>query len=176
MSAFDVLHGIPGIDAGALKPLQRILLITDGTLTEILEANFLERIELVKLSQRRVSAVDSQARLAATAEESLLERRILLRGSTSGKTHVYAESIIAIDRLSAGFRDELLHSDVSLGRLWQKHRLETYKEPAAVSCRPAAALAVHFACPEDLLLLSRSYCVICDGRPTMHVLEYFQAR
>jgi chorismate-pyruvate lyase len=176
MSAFDILTGIPGIDPRTLAPLQRILLITDGTLTEILEANLLERIELVKLSEDMIGAADVQLGLAGSAQDSLLQRRILLRGTSSGKAHVYAESFIALDRLSAAFRDELLHSDVSLGRLWQKHRLETYKELAAVSCRPAGALAVHFACPEETLLLSRSYTVICERRPIMHISEYFPAR
>ncbi|HEX4080064.1 MAG TPA: chorismate pyruvate-lyase family protein [Rhizomicrobium sp.] len=176
MSALDVLDGIPGIEARTIDPLQRILLITDGTLTEMLEANFLERIELVKLSQRMVEARTSQARLVASPRESLLERRILLRGSPSGKTYVYAESIIAVERLSAAFRDELLHSDVSLGRLWQKHRLETYKQLATVSCSPAGALAIHFGCAENSPLLSRSYHVFCDGRPTMLISEYFPAQ
>ena len=51
-SALGILENLAGVDAAKLSPLQRTLLITDGTLTEILEAHFLEPIELRKLSQQ----------------------------------------------------------------------------------------------------------------------------
>ena len=51
MSAIDILARLNGFDVKSLDPLQRVLLVTDGTLTEILEANFFERIRLVKVSR-----------------------------------------------------------------------------------------------------------------------------
>ena len=103
MSALDILEKLEGIDAGSLDPLQRILLITDGTLTEILEANFLERIRLVKLSQQVTTPNSSHTSLAPRDNENLLERKILLRGASSGRNYVYAESVIALNGLPLRF-------------------------------------------------------------------------
>ena len=47
-----------------------------------------------------------------------------LRGSRSGTNHVYAESLIAADRLGPAFRRGLVESDVPLGRLWIEQKLE----------------------------------------------------
>ena len=56
MPALSVLEKLGGIKASSLTQLQRVLIITDGTLSEILEAAFLERIRLVKISQEVVSS------------------------------------------------------------------------------------------------------------------------
>src|SRR5271157_4811139 len=83
MSAIDVLASLNGFDVNWLEPLQRVLLVTDGTLTEILEANFFERIRLVKISQNVISATASHGLLDPNPGEVLIERKILLQGEGS---------------------------------------------------------------------------------------------
>jgi chorismate-pyruvate lyase len=58
VSALDILEKT-GVEPGALTQLQRILVVTDGTLSDILEAAALERIRLVKLSQETVPSTRS---------------------------------------------------------------------------------------------------------------------
>jgi chorismate-pyruvate lyase len=173
MSSLDILGALEGIDPGTIDPLPRILLITDGTLTEILEAAFLERIRLVKIDQRVVSADESHASLTPDPSEKLLARKILLQGETSGRNYAYAESVIAFERLNPAFRDELLNSDIPLGRLWLTHKLETYKELREVRCSPANDLHRYFECAETALLLCRTYFVFSAGRVVMVVTEHF---
>ena len=108
MSAIDILARLNGFDVNSLDPLQRVLLVTDGTLTEILEANFFERIRLVKVSQRVIAATASHTLLDPNPGEVLIERKILLRGEESHRNYAYAESLIAVDRLGPSFRDALL--------------------------------------------------------------------
>lgn len=159
MLPFEILARRGGVDFRALTPLQRVLLVTDGTVTDILEAHFLEPIRLVKLAQR-------------VAGESL-ERRILLRGANSGRVYVYAESVIALDRLDKKLREELLNSDMPLGRLWIEHKLETFKEPFEARFQPAGELAGHFGVDAAAALLMRSYRVISGGAAVMTISEYF---
>ena len=92
MSAIELLECVPGIDVARLAPLQRILLITDGTLTEILEAYLFEPIELVKLSERLLKSHEVSALVELEDGERVMERKINLRGAKSGRLHVYAES------------------------------------------------------------------------------------
>jgi chorismate-pyruvate lyase len=173
MSAIDLFERLRGIDAGQLAPLQRILLITDGTLTEILEAHFLERIELVKLSERLLTFDDGSAPFAVELGETVLERKINLRGAPSGTRYVYAESLIFVDRLEPSFRSELLETNIPLGRLWRHHRLETYKQIVSIESRPAHEISVHLDCAEDLPILARAYDVFSDRRQVMRISEYF---
>jgi chorismate-pyruvate lyase len=175
MAAIELLEQIRGIDAAKLAPLQRILLITDGTLTEILEAYLLEPIELVKLSERVLRGKDVNAPLTLETDERVLERKINLRGARSGSLHVYAESLILVDRLAPSFQTELLETNIPLGRLWRSHRLETFKQLVSVECRPAHELSTHLACAKDTPVLGRVYDVFSAGRLVMRIAENFCA-
>jgi chorismate-pyruvate lyase len=175
MSAIDILTRLNGFDVNSLAPLQRVLLVTDGTLTEILEANFFERIRLVKVSQEVVSATASHALLDANPGEAVIERKILLQGESSHRNYAYAESFIAVDRLGPAFRDGLLNSHTPLGRLWLEHKLETFKELQEVCSQQADGLCQHFECAAAAPLLVRTYRVFSASKPVMVITEYFPA-
>lgn len=173
MSAIDTLARLDGLEISSLDPIQRVLLVTDGTLTEILEATFLERIQLVKVAQQVVNANASHAQLDPAAGEVLIERKILLQGKDSHRNYAYAESLIAVDRLGPSFRHELLDSDTPLGRLWLEHKLETFKELQRVRSQSADGLCHYFECAETAPLLVRTYRVFSASRPVMVITEYF---
>jgi chorismate-pyruvate lyase len=175
MSAIELFKHLHGIDAAKLTPLQRILLITDGTLTEILEAHFLERIELVKISECLLKGSELSTDIAIDADERVLERKINLRGQQSGTLYVYAESLVLVDRLDSSFQAELLETNIPLGRLWRAHRLETFKELVSIECRPAGELGKHLACAESATVLGRVYDVFSAGRLVMRIAENFCA-
>jgi chorismate-pyruvate lyase len=173
MSAIDIIAGLKGPDANSLAPLQRILLVTDGTLTEILEASFFERVRLVKVSQRILQATASHTPLDPNPGEALIERKILLQGAESGRNYAYAESLIAVERLPASFRDELLESDTPLGRLWLEYKLETFKELLNVWLLQANSLCEYFECEDAAPLLARTYRVFFAAKPVIVITEYF---
>ena len=176
MSAIDILAKLNGFDMNSLEPLQRILLVTDGTLTEILEANFFERIRLVKVAQQIIAATPTHELLDPNPGESLIERRILLQGEQSHRNYAYAESLIAVDRLGPVFRDALLNSYTPLGRLWLEHKLETFKELQEVRSQPADGLRGYFECAAITPLLVRTYRVFSAAKPVMVITEYFPTK
>lgn len=175
MSAIDLFSRLKGIDAAALSPLQRILLITDGTLTDILEAHFLERIELVKIAQRMLPVAKCDMSFAGETDESVMEREITLCGARSGTRYVYARSFVFVDRLDPSFRTELLDTDIPLGRLWRHRRLETWKHLVSIEARKARELHAQLGCEEDAAILARTYDVFSSRRLVMHIAEYFRA-
>lgn len=172
MSAIDVLNNIAKISAIGLGPTQRVLLVTDGTLTEILEASFLERIQLIKVTQQVMPAKQEHFHLELKNGEPVMERQILLRGVESGRNYVYAESLIAVDRLDSALSDELLNSQVPLGRLWLEHKLETFKEMIDIDYRASGELSKYFDGDGPSLLLVRRYRVWSGNRAVMVVTEY----
>lgn len=165
---------LAGVDLQTLDPLQRVLLITDGTVTDILEIVFLEPIRLVKIRQRIVPAGSAHLRLHPEAGESILERSILLEGVRSERRYVRAESMIAVDRLSEALRDRLLNSDEPLGRLWIEQKLETFKELLEVHCdgEPRRRLD---SCGPAGRAVGRTYRVFVGRRPVMLITEHFLA-
>jgi chorismate-pyruvate lyase len=138
------IEQLNGLEFGSLDLLQRVLLISDGTLTDIVEAAFLEPIELVKIGAAVYTAGSPIEALALEAGSSVMRREILLKGGRSRATYVHAESLVALDAVEPDFREELLNSTRPMGRLWVQHRLETRKEILKVWLRPAAELAEHF--------------------------------
>lgn len=163
----------PDFDSNSAELLQRILLTNDGTITDILEAAFRERIDLVRLDIRVVQTPVAVPVLEIEVGDSAMERKILLRGQRSRINYAYAESLIAVDRLDSLFRDELITSDIPIGRLWLEHRLETWKQRLDIFRRPANELAVHFGIHSEVELLGRSYRVFNNRRPIMLITEYF---
>lgn len=164
------------IDPARLSTIQRILLSTDGTLTEILEAYFLEQIVLVKLSEQIFPATADLSSLHVREGDQLIERRILLQGAQTGRNFVYAESFIVVDRIDQDMKHDLLESKIPLGRLWLQHRMETFKELLNITITSANELATYFNIAPDDHIFSRSYRVFAKRRPIILITEMFPVR
>ena len=161
------------IDPARLSVLQRILLTTDGTLTEILEAYLSEKIRLVKLSEAIVPIAQDNAYLDISRGREVIERKILLQGKISRSNWIYAESTLVPDRLDEKLKNALLVSQEPMGRLWLEHKLETFKEIVDSALEPAGELAQHFKIGEADRLLSRTYRVFSARKAIFLITEKF---
>jgi len=163
------------LDQASLSVVQRILLITDGTVTRILEACSGETIELLKLSQSIVSWRSDDTALQLAEGEEVLSRRILLRGTQSGRNFLYAESLIVPGRLHPRLRHGLDHSDEPIGRLLRENRVETLRELVRWQLEPAESCAAHFDMAPEEPVVSRTYRVVSQRQPIMLITEKFPA-
>ncbi|MEZ5353904.1 MAG: chorismate pyruvate-lyase family protein [Bryobacteraceae bacterium] len=155
-----------------LGMVQRVLLVTDGTLTDAVEALFGEPIGLRKLGSRIAPSDGDSGALEAAPGSGIMHREILLKGEATGRNYVYAESELMLDRLPEGFREGLLVTNTPMGRLWSEHRMETWKELLYAGPVEAGGLAVHFpGCTGGLI--KRTYRIFCGGRPLMVISEFF---
>lgn len=157
-----------------LCPLERVLLTTDGTLTDIIEAYLLEPIALVKLSEIISPLRYPFPPLALELGSDVVDRKILLRGTTTKRNYVYAETLLALERLDASFRDALLNSKTPLGRLWLEHKLETFKEIVGMGEQaPTPELCFYFDIQPEQRILMRTYRVMSNHQPLMLITEKF---
>ncbi len=157
-----------------LSRLQRVLLTTDGTVTHVLEAYESERILVQKLGQSQDSEV-APAEMEPAGPETVMRRCILLQGSQTKETYVYAESVILSDRLERRVAEGLLFTEEPIGRLLLDSRLETFREILDCGREPAGERAQHFGLDESAPLISRTYRVIAGHRPIMLITEKFPA-
>jgi chorismate-pyruvate lyase len=167
------LLNVGSIDLSTLHSFCRVLLTTDGTLTEILEAYFLERIQLVKVSEVLLSTAHSIPILDVRPGDEIIERKILLQGAHSKINYVYAESTIVVNEIAIELRHDLLHSKTSIGRLWIEHKMETFKEMVDVCRENAGTTARFFGVDFETPILSRTYRVFSNRKPVIMITEKF---
>ncbi len=161
------------IDSSKLSPFQKILLVADGTLTNILEAFINEPIGVTKISEKIVSTTADILPLEIKVGTEVLERQILLQGKTSRRSWLYADSIIALERIEEKFREKLTKSHIPIGKLWIEHKTETFKEIITYALEPAGDLSDYFEIKRADKLLSRTYRVFSKRQPIMVITEKF---
>jgi chorismate-pyruvate lyase len=153
--------------------LERVAPVLGGTVTEVLERLLSERLRAIRLFQRTSVCAQPVPALMLGTGESMLERRVLLRGATTSTPVLYAESLIAVDRLDPRVRQGLLATDQPIGRLIGEYRVEVFREMLSCERVRSAHAAMLLGLPPDQLLLARSYRMLNRGRPIMVIAEWF---
>lgn len=161
------------IDPRQLSTFQRILLTTDGTLTEILEAYLFEKIQVEKLFQGTITLNQDIELMDLKKGERVIERKILLQGKVSRKNFVYAQSIIVPERFHKEIQEQLEVSRKPVGQLWLEHKIETFREIIDSGKEQVNELSGYFHISEKETLLYRTYRVYSNRKPIIMITEKF---
>lgn len=153
-----------------LSLFQKVLLVTDGSVTELLCIYTGQNIRARKIEQI-VRAGGAPAVLGCAEDAPLLHRRIMLVDCSVNL--VYAESAFVLDRLSARTRSRLLETDAPIGLLWRQEKSEMYREIVDLRIEANTSVAAHFGLSEDTRLLSRTYLLHQEGHPLGIITEKF---
>ena len=159
----------------SLPPLLRALLVTDGTITKLLEAFLWEpiRVRLLGHSEREVGAPEARTHLAMTEGERLIERTTLVVGAQTGRPYLAAVSHICIDRLDDNIREDLFAGVMGIGEALRARRLETYREILSLRVTTAGRWAEALECDETARAFSRQYRIFMHGKPVILIDETF---
>jgi len=159
----------------SLSLFQKVLLATDGTVTQLLELYTGQPVKVHKLAQELIHSdhSDHSDILNTNADDKVLKRAILLRSSTQNL--LYAESYFVIDRLPDTMHRQLLESDQPIGLLWRAERMETYREVISYTRQPDRNLSQHFSVADSEDFLSRSYLIFRQHKPLGMITEKFPA-
>jgi len=155
-----------------LPPFLRALLVTDGTVTKILEAYFWEPVEVVTLRQEFVHAERSIAWIRLAPGDRVLIRRARLSGMESGCVYATAFSIIRTEFIPETFRQRLIDRQVGIGVLIRDSGMESYREVLEIGIESEGG-SDDPAAPEQSDLVFRTYRVIIDGEPVILITERF---
>ncbi|PSR16767.1 DUF98 domain-containing protein [filamentous cyanobacterium CCP3] len=161
------------IEPAELSTFQRILLTTDGTVTDILEAYLFEQIRIVKLSEKLVLLGQDIPAMGLKEGTEVIARKVLLQGKISRRNFVYAESIVVPERLDENFRQALLETKTPIGKLWFEQKVETFKEILDSSKEKSEDLSQFFNIEPSDRLLSRTYRVVTNQKSVMMITEKF---
>lgn len=153
-----------------LSLFQKVLLTTDGSVTELLSLYVGEQIRAKKIEQS-IRLGGAPATLACSPDTQLLHRKIMLVDST--KSHVFAESVFIFERFSKSIQSKLLETDAPIGLLWKQEKVEMYREIIDTSVKQCATISAHFGLLPDTQLLSRTYLLHQNARPFGVISESF---
>jgi chorismate-pyruvate lyase len=151
---------------------KELLLESSGMVTELLEALFNEPVDAERLRHESFEArADNPINLDEGCE--LLHRAALLRGRVTRRPYLYAESLIACDRLPQAVTALLRKTDTPLGRaLLAQDLVFRRKMLGPPRSSPMSS-------DEQLLNLirsvdaKRSYQILIDDVPVVAVDEWF---
>ena len=154
----------------SVSRFQKVLLLSDGSVTELLCIYTGHEIATKKIEQHIRSGRSPQA-LAVGDGTPLLHRRILL--TDRGIPQVYAESVFVHDALSPETARQLRDSDTPIGKLWRQERTEMYRDIIDIRLERDASVARHFNLPDDDPLLSRTYVLLQNRARLGMITEKF---
>lgn len=168
------------INIAQLTPFQRALIVTDGTVTRLIEAYTLAPVEVVLLHQAKQTLCTEHIWLELPAGSHVIAREVLLQTASidddTPKIQAYATSLIVPQRLPKDILDELESDPAGLGGILQNSELETRRELLWCCCETAWDLPEAIAHLEGKPLLSRTYRVFANKKPIMLITEKFPLR
>lgn len=142
---------------------------TSGTVTDFLEQLVGERIDAHTHHHHIVEAHNANG-LQVEEGEPLLQRAATLRGRTSGRSYVYAESVIVVGRLPTGFFHKLETSTDPIGRLLNEMGIAVTRQGAG---KPDGVLPPNSDGNARDYLLVRTYRIESEETPIMIITEWF---
>jgi beta-ribofuranosylaminobenzene 5'-phosphate synthase len=160
---------------GRLSPVQKILLSTDGSVTQLLEAVTGNPVEIRTRLQEIVPADPLMAGHLAIQPGELVNNRIVeLIDTKTGEVLIYALSQTPVARLSPEFKDDLMKADIPIGRIIRQHKIEARREILEARVTPASEqVSGIFSIHKNEPLLSRQYQIIHGGEPLIFIEEQF---
>ncbi len=156
-----------------LPPFLRALLVTDGTVTKILEAYFWEPVEIVTLRQEFVHAERPIAWTQIAPGDRVLIRHVHLSGMESERIYATASSVIRTQLIPEAFRQRLIDRRIGIGMLIRDSGMESYREVLEVGIEPEDGNYDPTLAPKKSDLIFRTYRIIIDGKPVILITERF---
>ena len=165
------------INFARLTPFQRGLVVTDGTVTQFIEAYTLAPVEVVLLQQKKQTLLHPNRWLQLTAGEEVISRQVTLQTyqetEASAIIRTYADSLIALKRLPKSILEGLESGKQGLGRLLQHNSVETRRELLWCGIETLKDLPPAIAHLENKTFISRAYLVFTNQEPLMLINEKF---
>jgi beta-ribofuranosylaminobenzene 5'-phosphate synthase len=163
------------VQVGRISPVQKFLLGTDGSVTQILESITGKKVVIRTLVQKVIPADRVAAENLSVAEGDPINFRIVeIRTEESGEVLIYAVSHTPINRLSPAFKDDLMKADIPIGRIIKRHHIEARREILNARVTPADdEISRVFAICRNEPVLTRQYQIIHADKPLIFIEEQF---
>jgi chorismate-pyruvate lyase len=178
----EVTQGVRGLIREGkfeLRPVHRILLTTDGSITKIIEAYTENKVEIVTEKQEIVEATPEVAKILDIMEKEDVNFRVVNLVS-GNRVYAHAVSYTPLKRLESKFREDLMKADMPIGNIMVKYKIEARREInwAKVCQKKELSETLHSISDiaENEIILVRNYNIIHRGKILINITEYFPAK
>lgn len=154
----------------SLSFFQKIILVTDGTVTDLLGLYTGQSIYVKKLDQEISIGGQGEVYLC-TPGTPLLKRSVLIRSKI--ENYVYAESTFIFENLSRSTQYKLLETDQPIGQIWKEEKLESYRKIIAYNKEFSERVATFFNLPRESKIVSRTYLIFHNKTVLGTITEKF---
>ena len=159
---------------GKLSKAQQLLLMTDGSVTTLLEVLTGKPVVVTTLLQQVVKAdTDRAVDLDIAEGDNINYRVVVLKNQDDDRPLIYAESYTPIGRLHKDFRHDLMKADIPIGRILAQRKIESRREIRSVEKTLNEELSDLFGVPHNVPMLSRTYDIISNGMVLIRITETF---
>ena len=123
---------------GRLSPVQKMLLGTDGSVTNLLEVITGSPVEIETVVQEVIPADSSIATELVIDEGDEVNYRVVkLKKSGTSEPLIYAVSHTPLKRLEPSFREDLIRADIPIGVILKNHQIESRRDITGAEVRAA---------------------------------------
>ncbi len=167
----NIFDGLKNIERtiGKLSSAQKILLITDGSVTSILDV-LKGHVDINTLTQKFIPATEEMADNLNIDKGETVNYRVVVIGAN--EPLIYAISLVPIKRLDNQFKEDLIKADTPIGRILRKHNIESRREIKSVYVEEATPeLSEIF--DTNSPMLSRTYNIIHHEEVLIWLKETF---
>lgn len=153
----------------------RMVLLSDGLLTRLLNALLLSPITLQRLRQEEVALNDEMAEYIETeGGQRAIDRDVWLMNGN--ERLVYANSILPISLMRDDIYNGIIRGDVPIGALLIDQSVLTRRDRLQIARVKAPAISTELGLPEDTEFWARRYRLNTEGGFKGAILEVFSPR
>jgi beta-ribofuranosylaminobenzene 5'-phosphate synthase len=157
-----------------LSKAQRLLLMTDGSVTTLLEVLTGKPVVVKTLLQQVVKAdMERAAALDVEEGDNINYRVVVLKNDDSDQPLVYAESYTPVARLRKALRHDFMKADIPIGRIMTRRKIESRREIRRIEILSNEELSDLFGVPNNVPFLSRTYDIIHHDLVLIRISEIF---
>ncbi|MCP8311849.1 MAG: chorismate pyruvate-lyase family protein [Candidatus Methylarchaceae archaeon HK02M1] len=177
MSVNEMLNSIARIEERIrlnLSDIQKILLTTDGSMTRTLEVLTGRPVMIITKVRTPINADNDLANeLKIKVGEEANYRVVYLKDSDSDRALIFARSWTPVMRLSGVIKKDLTSTDMPIGKILAKHKLETRREVTSIELLEAEVMLKRAFKIDSELMLSRFYNIIHESKILIRINEVF---
>lgn len=166
-------RGVSPLNFRVLSPYERALMVSDGTVTNFIEAYTLDPLEIVSLKQEHYKLEEPNLQLQVEKGVEIVHREVLIRGRFSDKFYVYAVSYYVPERLPSDLRSKLEKKKEGIGRIIRENHLETRREVLWFGKERLKNLPLEVSSVSNGYFMTRAYRIMFKNKPLILLFERF---
>jgi chorismate-pyruvate lyase len=158
-----------------INPFIRVLLLSDGSLTRLLNALLLSPVTLQRLRQEEVSLEKEMADyIDAVVGQKVIDRDVWLMNGD--ERVVYANSILPTSLMRDDIYNEITRGDTPIGTLLSEQSILTRRDRLQIVRVMSKEISKELGLPDDTELWARRYRLNTEGGFRGAILEVFSPR